>query len=166
MPTPLITVAALYVERGGMRERFFAKTMRDDASGCLLWTASVDRKGYGQFSIAAGRPAGAHRVAWTLAFGRWPELCVLHRCDNPGCVEITHLFEGTIADNNADMDAKGRARRVPPRPERAGGVKLTWDAVREIRSSTESGPMLATRFGVSRHAISLIRLGKTWREVQ
>lgn len=160
------TVAALYVERGGMRERFFAKTRRDPASGCLLWTASRDRKGYGQFSIATSQPASAHRVAWALAHGRWPERCVLHRCDTPACVEIAHPFEGTIADNNADMDAKGRARRVPPRPERAGGAKLTWEAVREIRRSTDSGPALAKRFGISRHAVSLVRLGKTWKEAE
>ena len=87
--------------------RFFAKTRRDEATGCLLWTAGRLKAGYGQFLASSGMTL-AHRVAWTMAHGP-----MLHHCDNPPCVEAGpgHLFLGTKAVNNAYMRAKGRDAR-------------------------------------------------------
>ena len=56
-----------------------------------------------------GQERRAHRAAWVDANGPISEgMCVLHRCDNPPCVNVDHLFLGTQADNIADMVAKGR----------------------------------------------------------
>src|SRR5687767_4720826 len=90
-----------------LSERFWEKVRKTD--GCWLWTASRNAKGYGQIMYQR-RPIHAHRVSWQLANGPIPDgLCVLHRCDNPQCVNPGHLFLGTIVDNNRDMFAKGRA---------------------------------------------------------
>jgi hypothetical protein len=79
---------------------------------------------------------------------------VLHRCDNPECINVKHLFLGTISDNMNDMYAKGR--HGP-----GGHRKLSWDQVREIRASSETQQTLADRYGVHQSTISLIQTHKT-----
>lgn len=88
--------------------RFWTKVRRDEATGCLIWTAGCCTDGYGTFS-SHGRDARAHRIAWALAHGPIPAgRCVLHSCDTPPCVEERHLFLGSQTENIADMDRKGR----------------------------------------------------------
>lgn len=92
-----------------MFDRFWNKV--DRSGDCWTWQGSRDRKGYGRVSVNQ-RPVLAHRFSWTLSHGPIPDgLCVLHKCDNPPCVNPEHLFLGTIADNNRDMVAKGRHAR-------------------------------------------------------
>jgi hypothetical protein len=98
-------------------ERFFSRTKRADdirpgmESPCLEWTASLTR-GYGKFYMY-GKSVRAHRVAWKIVYGNITDgLHVLHKCDNPICVDANHLFLGTDADNMADMIAKGRDRKA------------------------------------------------------
>jgi hypothetical protein len=77
-------------------------------SGCIEWQGKRNAQGYGMTSHK-GRHMSAHRKAWFLTFGAIDgDLCVLHRCDNPPCINPKHLFLGTHADNAADRDAKGR----------------------------------------------------------
>jgi hypothetical protein len=76
---------------------------------CWEWTAAKRRFGYGAMNIA-GVQMGAHRIAWELFNGPIPDgLHACHHCDNPSCVNPSHIFLGTHADNMADRKAKGRA---------------------------------------------------------
>lgn len=94
-------------------ERFWQRTA--PRGECVEWTGCRNEYGYGLVSVAR-RSRRAHRVSWELANGPAPAgLCVLHRCDNPPCVDPAHLFLGTPADNTADMIAKGRDYRGPRR---------------------------------------------------
>jgi hypothetical protein len=90
---------------------------------------------------------------------------VLHRCDNPACVRPSHLWLGTLAENNADMAAKGRARNAPALGSANGLAKLTDDIVKKIRNSAQSGADCARQYNVSQSTISSVRKRHTWSHV-
>lgn len=96
-----------------LADRFWSRVQKGE--GCWLWGGSLKTNGYGQLngpSQGGGRDGKnllAHRVAWELVNGPIPDgLWVLHRCDNPPCVNPAHLFLGTVRDNVIDMWTKGR----------------------------------------------------------
>lgn len=142
-------------------DRFWIKVHKTDA--CWEWTASVFQHGlpYGQFQLN-GRPHLAHRIAWTFVNGPVPTgLSVLHRCDNPRCVNHDHLFLGTSLDNNRDMTAKKRHPKTG---------KLSDEQRREIKEAVASGPRgttrrLAVQYGVSETTISYVAKGRRKRIV-
>jgi hypothetical protein len=79
--------------------------------GCWEWKGGKMKNGYGRFGIAKGQIVFAHRYSYEAKHGPIPPgLFVLHSCDNPGCVNPSHLSVGTHADNMQDMRAKGRQR--------------------------------------------------------
>lgn len=93
-----------------LADRFWSKV--DRSADCWLWTGARTPTGYGALH---GQERLAPRMAWTLSVGPIPMgLQVLHRCDNPPCVNPDHLWLGTQQDNMADMIAKGRAAWQKP----------------------------------------------------
>lgn len=143
----------------GIQERFEAKFIRCSDSECWNWTA-YKCHGYGRMGFN-GKIHMAHRMAFKIAYGPFDErLKVLHRCDNPSCVNPSHLFVGTQKDNVDDMTRKGR--RASFGGERNSGRKLSADQVMRIRQDKRSGPVIAAEYGVTRAAINKIRRGVTW----
>jgi hypothetical protein len=89
--------------------RFWSKVNKTQT--CWLWTACVNTYGYGCITIEYTMYQ-AHRVSYELEYGRVPNgQSVLHKCDTPRCVNPTHLFLGTQADNMRDRSIKGRQPR-------------------------------------------------------
>lgn len=72
---------------------------------CVVWTGRVDKNGYGRTGWD-GKEALAHRVAFFLRMGRWPDGLLRHLCNNPPCV--LHAVEGTQSENMYDRVAAGR----------------------------------------------------------
>ena len=154
--------------RGSLEDRFWNHV--DKSGDCWIWTAHTKTgKGYGR--IGAGGRDGkyllAHRVSYQLHKGEIPEnMVVMHKCDNPRCVNPEHLSIGTPAMNIKEAYDKGR-KITPFKAGEAHHIAvLTEENVREIRSSPLKSSELARRIGCSPNAISAVRLGKTWKHIK
>lgn len=142
-------------------ERFWSRV--EKTPECWTWTRACYRNGYGAFSIG-GRNRLAHRVAWFLTYGEWPDRMVLHSCDNRRCVRPDHLFLGTAKDNTRDMMQKGRGLALGRFPN----AKLTEaDVVRikELRGRGQSQGSVARAFGVNAATVREITKGESWVHV-
>ena len=135
---------------------------------CAIWTGSPDHQGYGKTSrMIDGKQVTIrpHRAVYELYFGSVdPSMGVLHKCDNPLCCNILHLFAGSQLDNIRDKVAKGRQARG----EKNNHAKLTSKQVIKIKRLIKKGLYLvdiATRYKVTTTAISEIKAGRTWKHI-
>lgn len=148
--------------------RFFSKVQKQHGlNDCWIWTAGKGTKGYGIFSMRH-KDYKAHRVSYEIHFGYIPEgLLVCHKCDNPSCVNPSHLFTGTHQDNVDDKNKKGRARYAPPFGEKHGMHKLVKSQVEDIRkiylNTKISQAKLGKQFSVSQSEIHNIVNYKNWK---
>ena len=147
--------------RHTLEERFWWKVDRVFSGECWNWLADTNKKGYG-FIWKDGDSEFAHRVSWIMKHGEIPpNLRVLHRCDNPSCVNPEHLFLGTDGDNQRDKREKGRSARG----SKNGNSKLTSDKVIAIRSSEKPVRHIAEEFGIDASTVYNIRKRKQWAHV-
>ena len=80
---------------------------------CYGWTGKYREGDYGHFRYCG--TGIASRAAWMILVGPIPDgQYVLHRCDNPPCTNLRHLFLGSTADNMRDAAAKGRKGKRRP----------------------------------------------------
>lgn len=151
-----------------VRERF--DTMMRVTPGCWLWLRGKDKDGYGKFSarragvVLPGIDGRAHRAAYTIYVGPIPAgLHVLHKCDNPSCVNPDHLFVGTNSDNMKDRSAKGRLEQYR---ERNPSNKLSAQQAEQIRDmarrSTLSYKAIGEMYGVCATTVWKINKEMTW----
>lgn len=142
-------------ERRAAFEQFFVRTAETE---CWEWIGGRHGKGYGQF----GNPTKkAHRVSWELYRGSIPDgLHVLNSCDNPPCINPSHLFLGTNLDNVKDKMAKGRGRNL--RGEDTPWSIVTEEAVRRIREDKRSQSIIAAEFGIAQTTVSAIKRRVNW----
>jgi len=137
-----------------------SRCVTNKETGCIEYQGALDGDGYGQLNYAGytnGTSLRVHRIVWVEHNGP-TDLYILHKCDNPKCCNIEHLFAGTQADNVADMINKGRGNT-------GVGFKLTVNDVLAIRSSTESNAALAKKLNVQRATVMKARSKRTWKEL-
>lgn len=161
---------------------FWRKVARKSPDECWEWQGSINRGGYGVLirSIAGQRVhLITHRMAYFLHHGVDPSgLCVCHRCDNRACCNPSHLFLGTLGDNNRDAALKGRGhfkKGAPlppeqrPRGESHGRAKLSAAQVLEIRAKFNpyfvTTRRLAIEYGVSQSLIDKIITRRLWAHI-
>lgn len=125
---------------------FWDKVNKTDT--CWLWTGSIQYK-YGRIKIKQ-KTYKAHRVSYELVKGPIPRgIIVCHTCDNPPCVNPSHLFLGTHKVNSQDMVDKGRSLKGTKHHQ----CKLSDNEVLEIRRLREttnlSLPRITAQYNVS-----------------
>lgn len=144
---------------------FMARSVMND-SGCIEWTGSCDRKGYGQLRIG-GKLVKAHRYAVERKNGPIASgMVVMHTCDNPKCVNVDHLRVGTQTDNVRDMDIKGRRVNNQCRGMASYNAKITDDDVKAIRSDKRRQVDIAASYGIAQTVVSKIKLYQAWSHVK
>ena len=149
------------------KSRFDGKWTPEPNTGCHLWTAGLNGAGYGAYWYE-GRQEVASRWIWIKNNGPIPPgMQVLHKCDQPLCVNIDHLFIGDNAMNMADKVSKGRQSAVQGS---AHPLSLLTDSqVRGIKFCLGlkkfTQKQIAEWYGVSNKKISKISLGKAWGHI-
>jgi len=146
--------------------RFWSHVEINDLFDCWNWTACKDRDGYGQFHFKS-KQYKAHRVAWILSYGEIPEgLIVCHHCDNPSCINPTHLFLGTHLDNAKDRDLKGRGADHRGNDGIESRLKPEQViAIRELYQTEKNQSEIARMYKMSHSGIGLIVNRKTWKHI-
>lgn len=147
-----------------LADRFWSKVEKTES--CWLWTASLDKDGYGQIG---GELNGkrtmrkAHQVALELTDVPRPDgaTSALHKCNNRRCVrpDATHVYWGDHAQNMKDTRAAG-SQAGANNPH----AKISFEAVQAIRDLRASGAILrhiAERFNISEGHVCNIARGKT-----
>lgn len=142
-------------------ERFYDRIL-ENANGCWIWQRGLDKNGYGRSSINR-KGVQAHRVSWVIHKGKIPDgMQVLHRCDNPPCVNPEHLFLGNNADNMTDKMKKNRQTRGHD----VNTSKINASDVFRIRgllSEGWSGRKISKLLGLKDHHVYDIKNGRSWR---
>lgn len=132
-------------------------------SGCWLWLRTTISSGYGSMTIPFNRSVHlAHRISFAvwrrdLMAGEW----VLHKCDNPLCINPQHLFLGDHTANTMDMVRKGRSALGG----KNGSHKLTEATVLMIRETGGISTPLMREHGLSRQQVCDILTGVAWPHV-
>src|SRR6266404_7110558 len=124
------------------KKRLMELSKLNPKKGCLEWIGSrrgTGINGYGRVCVGSRsngtrKTVSAHRYSYEIFVGSIPEgMWVLHKCDNPPCINPEHLFLGDRMDNTLDRDNKGRNKITAG--QNNGFAKLTEQDVNEIRAA-------------------------------
>lgn len=158
--------------RRPLKERFEEKFIPEPNTGCWIWIASTNEHGYGVIGSGGKNSKKhhnpvilAHRASWTIYNGEIPvNMQILHQCDNPFCVNPSHLFLGSHLTNMRDKVLKNR------QPKHFGtsnpNHKLSESQVLEIRHTYQTKAIsiknLAIEYRVNPPCIGRIVRGQSW----
>ena len=152
------------------RKLSFLEKVKKEELGCWEWQNCKCSEGYGSFWNGT-KLVGAHIFSYELHIGNVPKgINVCHHCDNPGCVNPSHLFLGTQLDNVRDMYQKGRQGCF--KGSKNGAATITEEMAKKIinelfpeRGYREIYTKIAKKLGVSLYVVKKIANYKTWKHL-
>lgn len=129
----------------------------ENGFGCFVCISHArDKDGYPLIWRNRKQNRMSH-IVWEECFGDIPNgLWILHKCDNPSCINPEHLFLGNAKDNGIDKAKKGRSAKGLEH----GMAKLTDQQVEEIRNARGFQKDIAARYGICQVHVSSIKLNK------
>lgn len=132
-------------------------------SDCIEFTGCKDTGGYG-LKRKQGKLYKAHRLAWIEANGDIPEgLFVCHKCDNPACINLEHLFLGTNSDNMKDMYNKERGNNFFKKRNPNQKInQVIANEIKELRKLGLTQQHIANLYEIDRSLVSQIDRGLIW----
>lgn len=149
------------------KTRLLLQCNKDENTQCWNWQGSKDRNGYG-YVKQNGKTTKAHRASYIEFKGIIPEnLWILHRCNNPSCINPEHLYAGTPTENMRDRERAGRHKGwkgCNKEQLNNPNVKLTPEDAVYIRTHYRwgLGPTLARMFNISVAHLNKVRRGNIW----
>lgn len=145
--------------------KFWSHVSILDKESCWLFFGGNGKRGYGMISIN-GESHLAHRISYVINNKIDLDVLVCHTCDNPPCVNPSHLFIGSQVENMLDMFEKERV--VRPTCEDHHMAKLTNDLVNLIRYKKIMGSRyldLVREFNIPKSTLVKICTFETWRNL-
>ncbi len=139
--------------------RFAAKTEYRGPGECWPWLGSRNDKGYGHIKVGGSVVIATHVALWLAGRPLTPGMFARHTCDNPPCVNPSHLVEGSAYDNAMDAVRRGRHARFGFARDAHPMRKIAARQVPEIVALVRAGltqRAVADRFGVSDSTIRRI----------
>lgn len=150
------------MKRNSLQERLKRRSRICKQTGCWIWFGA--KKGnskltrYGNIMVGSRtngthKTTSTHRASYQAFIGEIPKnKWVLHKCDNPSCINPDHLFLGDRQSNVNDRQNKGRNQPIDG--EKNPNCKHTSEEIKEIRKLRKQGMTLrkiAEKFGYSGH---------------
>lgn len=149
-------------------ERFHEKYLNCGKDNCWNWIAAKDSDGYGRFRDGKSKHMIlAHRFSYEIFHGQTPSgLFVCHTCDNPSCVNPSHLFLGSQKQNMNDMAIKERWRGyLGDEHYKSALTSQQVILIRESLLNSISSSTIAREYNVSKSAIEHIRHNRSWKHL-
>jgi len=152
----------VFMKRTPIEARIWSKVTK--SARCWNWNGSKSPFGHGYIRLPGrkGKLVMVHRIIFELYRGEIPKgMSVLHRCDNPACVNPEHLWIGTKSENTYDMIVKGRYKG-------GHGRALNHAQVLEIRRLHSNGfsvSQLSKMFSICKRQIWKIHTGRSWKSI-
>jgi hypothetical protein len=147
----------------GPAQRFWARVDIRGPDECWPWKAGKRRRAEGRdYGVVwfSGSREQAHRVAFFLTHGHWPENA-RHQCDNPPCCNPAHVLDGNHADNMADKVERDRQVKGTA----VHRARLTEADVRAIRADPRGHRLVAKDYATTSTHICRVRSRKLWKHV-
>lgn len=134
----------------------------DSNAGCTGWTGGKDFDGYPIFWVN-GKSRKAHTILWDYVYGpRKKGDMICHKCDNPECLNLNHLYLGNAQTNARDAFARGRKPNAVLNKEKLCLIRGLLKAKKPTISIRQWAGVVAPLFNVSPHTLRAIASNTTW----